>query len=136
MPPSPRRGAAPDPAALGELSAPPAAERLPKAPAVDPVLGSSPQERTVRPELAAPAVVSTGPARKEKSNFYAHADELARARAAYLHTHVSEGHRSWGDFVAFAVRQEVARLEAEHHGGLPWAPVAAGQLPTGRPLQG
>lgn len=126
-----RRGAAPDPAALTALSG-----GLRKAPDVDPVLGAasgSPQERAAPlvTEVAPPA-----PVRKEKVNYYEDPVELARARAAYLHTHVDEGHRSWSEFVAAAVRREVDRLEGERNGGRPWPAVGAGELPTGRPFRG
>lgn len=138
MPGPRRRGGVPDPAALGELAAP---GRLPKAPSADPVLGAtSPQERAGRATGAPPPVPDDVPAARTarapsaKAQFYDLADELARARAAYLHTHAQEGHRSWSEFVAATVRREVRRLEALYHGGEPWPDVAAGQIPTGRPL--
>lgn len=148
MPP-PRRRPGPDPAALASL----AGEALPKAPPVDPVLGpapaaaaSSPQRRAVEAAVevgmvesaVAPGTVTTPPAARgaarEKSTFYDTPAGLARARAAYLHTHVAEGERSWAEFVAGAVRREVERREATYNGGRAWPGLSTGALPTGRPL--
>jgi len=160
-PPSRRRTGAPDAATLAELtgSAP-----LPKAPAVDPVLGArpaglpepapvaSPQQRAIDAAVdrglvespiapgtvtaAAPAVATSSAGAREKSTFYDTPAGLARARAAYLNSHVAEGERSWAEFVARAVRREVERREEAYNGGRSWAPVSSGQLPTGRPLGG
>lgn len=175
-PPSRRRSAgAPDAATLAELTG---AGPLPKAPAVDPVLGAppaaqpaperspalgvevmpgrgvpaSPQQRAVDAAVdrglvespiapgtvtaAAPAVATSPAGAREKSTFYDTPAGLARARAAYLNSHVAEGERSWAEFVAGAVRREVERREAAYNGGRSWAPVGSGQLPTGRPLGG
>lgn len=141
-----RRGV-PDPDALGSLTP---GGGLRRAPDVDPVLGAagpgSPQERaappvtTVAPAPAAvlPPVAPVGgaaakPARR-KEQWHDDAEELALLRAAYLHTHAAEGHRSWSAFVADVMRRERRRLETLHNGGRPWPPVRAGELPTGRPF--
>jgi hypothetical protein len=154
MPPA-RRRPGPDRAALAELAGDP----LPKAPPVDPVLGpghgltaadraaiavgapppvpgGAPDAVTVPSAAAsAPTPATAPPAAREKSTFYDHPAGLARARAAYRHTHVAEGERSWAEFVAGAVRREVERREATYNGGRAWPGVGAGELPTGRPLR-
>jgi hypothetical protein len=141
-----RRGV-PDPDALGALTS----GGLRRAPDVDPVLGAagvgSPQQRAApavstppaaavpvaSPPPAGPAPAATG---KAKAQFHIAAADLGRARAAYLHSHVAEGERSWSEFVAAAVLREVARRETLYNGGRPWPPAGAGELPTGRPFRG
>ncbi len=137
----PRRRGVPDPADLDALGpAAPAPPGVRAAPDVDPVLGvtgagsggGSPQQRAA-PPLTTDGAPAAGPGRV-KEQFRGPADELALIRAAYWHTHVAEGHRNWSAFVVAVLRRERLRLEAEHNGGRPWAPVGKGELPTGRPL--
>lgn len=71
--------------------------------------------------------------RKVKVGFYQDPREAGEARAAYLATHELEGHRSFSDFIAAAVRREVERLRDLHHQGLRWDEAGAGNIPAGRP---
>ena len=72
----------------------------------------------------------------KKVSFYQAVDESERMRAALMQTHHVEGSRTLSEFIARAVLAEVERLERQYNDGKPWQPVAAGQLPQGRPLRG
>lgn len=75
-----------------------------------------------------------GPApRKVKVGFYQDPHEAGEARAAYLATHQLEGHRSFSDFIAAAVRHEVLRLQTVYNDGDTWGDAAPGDIPAGRP---
>jgi len=74
------------------------------------------------------------PPAKTKMGFYQAPEDAARARAAFHWTRLDEGHRSFSDFVAFAIATEVERLEAKYNGGQPWEPMQPGELPTGKPF--
>lgn len=69
-----------------------------------------------------------------KVSFYQDAEDTSRVRGAILHTMVSEGSRSLSQFIDRAVMAEVERLEAKYNGGKPFPPVAARELPQGRPM--
>lgn len=107
--------------------------RTPAAPADAP---SAPAEITE----ATPTAVTTQTAAKPKPknppkvSFYQDPDDTARLRAAFAHTHATEGYRSMSDMIDRAVMAEVARLENQHNGGQPWQPVSARNIPQGRPV--
>lgn len=71
---------------------------------------------------------------RHKVSFYQDPADTARVRGAVLHTQVSEGTRSLSHFIHQAVMAEVQRLEAKYNDGQPFPPVAARELPQGRPL--
>ena len=79
--------------------------------------------------------VKPKPKNPPKVSFYQNPDDTARLRAAYAHTHAVEGYRSMSDLIDRAVMAEVNRLEERHNGGKPWQPVAARNIPQGRPLE-
>jgi hypothetical protein len=59
--------------------------------------------------------------------------ELAgRARAAFWATAHVTGCRSLSEWVAQAIADKLAQQESEFNSGIPYAPVPAGTIPTGR----
>lgn len=114
-----KKGDQADPAAARTTPAPPA----PVAP-VAPATGS-------RPVLSADV---TRTASKIRVGYYQHPDRLSRARSAFHHSRVQEGHRSLSDFIDHAIMREVERVEGLYNDGQPWPPLDAGKLPTGRPI--
>ncbi|MGZ0069453.1 ParB family protein [Microbacterium arborescens] len=69
-----------------------------------------------------------------KVSFYQDRDKTDRIRGAILHTMTSEGVRSLSQFLDAAAMKAVERLEAKHNNGKPFPPVAARELPQGRPM--
>lgn len=69
-----------------------------------------------------------------KVSFYQDPADTARVRGAILHTMTTEGARSLSQFIDRAVMTEVERLEAKYNAGKPFRPVAARELPQGRPM--
>jgi len=143
MPPTNRRAAAADTAALDALTAP-APGRLRKSPAADPVLGqSAPQPDHDRPEPDRrrrrsnpnPAPAAGGPNAKTKVGFYQLAEDTDRARGAFEYTRAAEGHATLSEFIAAAVMKEVERLEREYNNGKPWPDLRAGTIATGNPIR-
>lgn len=120
-----RRGAAPDAGAVEALTAP----RIAKAPDVDPV-ASAAGPRTRR-RATAPA---GPPGAKEQVKVWLDPADAGRLRGAFLRTRSETGYRSLSELITRAALREVRRLEKAHHGGQPFEPVAAGTLPTGRPV--
>lgn len=69
-----------------------------------------------------------------KVSFYQDPADTSRVRGAILHTMTTEGARSLSQFIDRAVMTEVERLEAKYNAGKPFPPVAARELPQGRPM--
>lgn len=80
------------------------------------------------------ATTVTKPKNPPKVSFYQDPADTARLRAAFAHTHATEGYRSMSDMIDRAVMAEVARLENQYNGGRPWPPVSARNIPQGRPV--
>lgn len=113
------------------------------APAPAPAQPVAPMPNQAPHEAASTGALSPGPqmgvaARRgkypPKVSFYQDPADTARVRGAILHTMVTEGPRTLSQFIDRAVMAEVARLEATYNSGQPFPPVAARQLPQGRPL--
>lgn len=142
MPPTNRRAAAADTAALDALTAP-ASGRLRKSPAADPVLGqAAPQAEGGRPQPDRRRRRSNpnpdpgaGPNAKTKVGFYQVAEDTERARGAFEYTRAVEGHATLSEFIAAAVMKEVERLEREYNHGKPWPSLRAGTIATGNPTR-
>ncbi len=136
--PTPKRAssAAPNADALAALAAPSETRRLAKAIPSDPVLGvSAPTRVAAEAEDATtdhPPVVADV---KVKASYYIEDSRLKRARAAYANLPASRRPRSFSDFQAAAVMASVETVEREVNGGEVFPGIAAGTLPTGRPLQ-
>ncbi|MFT7712339.1 ParB family protein [Clavibacter tessellarius] len=82
---------------------------------------------------AAPSAPAVKPART-KVSFYSHPDDADRARGAFLHTQIQEGHRTLSGFIDSAVMDKVKQLEERYNGGKPFPPVAPGGMAKGRPM--
>lgn len=88
-------------------------------------LGTPPEPRpTLKPPLK----------HRHKVSFYQNPASTDRVRAALLHTMAREGARSLSQFIDDAVMAQVEQLEAKYNAGKPWPPVAARELPQGRPM--
>ncbi|WP_316295810.1 ParB family protein [Clavibacter michiganensis] len=96
------------PAATAPVSTPPVAASTPTAPAVKPP--------------------------RTKVSFYSHPDDADRARGAFLHTQIQEGHRTLSGFIDSAVMDKVKQLEEHYNGGKPFPSVAPGGMAKGRPM--
>ena len=91
---------------------------------------------TVSPNGTDPAVAPKPAAEpKTRVGFYMLGSEADEARAAYVWTRPHTGIRSFSDFISDAVHDKVHGLRRLHNDGQPFTPVAAGELPTGRPVE-
>lgn len=72
---------------------------------------------------------------KTKVGFFLYDEEANRARAALINTYGAdrEGPRTFSDLIRKGLLTEVERLEKKYNNGQEWAPVHAGEMPTGRP---
>lgn len=114
------------------VALPPRRQREPQvlvteAPAAVPTFTPAPETPPVVQPVSAPPV-----ARKQVTVLMAH-DLKSRANQAYRMTSSQEGNRSFADFVAKALENEIARLEGLYNGGARYEG-DAGTLPIGRPL--
>lgn len=84
--------------------------------------------------------VTTAPAeagekkKRPKVSFYQDREDTERARAAWFHTQVSEGARSWSEFIQHAVMAETERLEDKYNGGREYEGMGPREVPQGRPV--
>lgn len=93
--------------------------------------------RPVRARVATetpPSESSAKPKYPPKVSFYQDPEDTARVRGAILHTMLSEGSRTLSQFIHQAVMAEVERLETKYNDGEPFPPIAARELPQGRPM--
>lgn len=97
---------------------------------------SSPEPPESSSPSAAPSVQQQAPSvgKKTKVAYYQDSEQAARIRGAFQATAHLEGHRSFSDFHATVLEQELNRLEAKYNDGKPFqgAPPKSGRL--GRPL--
>ncbi|WP_316313610.1 ParB family protein [Clavibacter michiganensis] len=113
----------------GEPSPPEAPDALvaheaPVAPAPvspPPIAASAPPAPAVKPP-------------RTKVSFYSHPDDADRARGAFLHTQIQEGHRTLSGFIDSAVMDKVKQLEERYNAGKPFPAVAPGGMAKGRPM--
>jgi hypothetical protein len=84
--------------------------------------------------LTAKRPVADKSADKKPMSVRAALSDQARIRAAFMATNSAERHGSLSDFITHAALEKVAQLEKQYNNGQPWAPVDAGDVPTGRPL--
>ena len=99
----------------------------------------TPAPDTTAPMTPANAVPVARPvadkaADKKPMSVRAALSDQARIRAAFMATNSAERHGSLSDFITHAALDKVAQLERQYNDGQPWAPVDAGDVPTGRPL--
>jgi len=136
-----RRGSAPDPDALAALGTA-APSRLRKAATSDVVSELAGQPATapvsvkaVQLPAAAPAVAER-PAKvaPKKTSFYQREDDADRMRAAYMNTQLHTRYRSLSEFINMAIDEKVSALEKTYNGGQEWPPLAAREIPQGKPL--
>lgn len=132
-----RRGSAPDPNALAALAAA-APSRLRKAAPSDVVselagqpvapLATSPvTQEPAKPARAAKATM-------KKTGFYQREEDANRMRAAYINTQMHTGYRSLSELINAAIDEKVSALEEAYNRGKEWPPLAAGEIPQGKPL--
>nr|AXV46446.1 putative partitioning protein ParB [Arthrobacter sp.]AXV46482.1 putative partitioning protein ParB [Arthrobacter sp.] len=131
-----RRGSAPDPDALAALGTA-APSRLRKAAPSDVVseLAGRPAAAPAPPKAVTPA--ATGRPTKvapKKTSFYQREDDADRMRAAYMNTQMHTGHRSLSEFINAAIDEKVSALEQVYNKGEEWPPLAAREIPQGKPL--
>ena len=134
-----RRGSAPDKEALAALGTA-APSRLRKAAPSDVVseLASQPAPAGVQP----PATPVTAPAKDnraakaapKKTSFYQLEEDADRMRAAYMNTQMHTRYRSLSEFINAAIDEKVGALEKTYNGGEEWPPLAAREIPQGKPL--
>lgn len=132
-----RRGSAPDKDALAALgtAGPP---RLRKAAASDvvtelagqPVAAPAPVEPAAKPAKADPPAKAA----PKKTSFYQLEEDADRMRAAYLNTQLHTRYRSLSEFINAAIDEKVSALEQAYNGGQAWPPLAAREIPQGKPL--
>lgn len=136
-----RRGSAPDHDALAALGTA-APSRLRKAAPSDVVseLAGQPAAapappKAVQPPAAAPTTAER-PAKvaPKKTSFYQREDDADRMRAAYMNTQMHTGHRSLSEFINAAIDEKVSALEQTYNKGKEWPPLAAREIPQGKPL--
>lgn len=72
---------------------------------------------------------------RQKTSFYQERVAADRMRAAFLNTQSVTGFSSLSEFINAAVDEKVAGLEQDHHGGRPWSPLGAGEIPQGKPAR-
>jgi hypothetical protein len=134
-----RRGSAPDKEALAALGTA-APSRLRKAAPSDVVseLASQPAPAVVQPAAApATAPAKDKPAAKaapKKTSFYQLEEDADRMRAAYMNTQMHTRYRSLSEFINMAIDEKVSALEKTYNGGQEWPPLAAREIPQGKPL--
>ncbi|MFE4082823.1 hypothetical protein [Paenarthrobacter sp. YIM B13468] len=132
-----RRGSAPDKDALAALGTA-GPSRLRKAAASDVVselagqaaAAPAPVEPTGKPAKAdRPAKAAP-----KKTSFYQMEEDADRMRAAYLNTQLHTRYRSLSEFINAAIDEKVSALEQAYNGGQEWPPLAAREIPQGKPL--
>ncbi|MGM7778958.1 ParB family protein [Arthrobacter sp. KNU-44] len=139
MPENRRRGSAPDKEALAALGTA-APSRLRKAAPSDVVseLASQPAPAAVQPAATpAAALAKDKPAAKaapKKTSFYQLEEDADRMRAAYMNTQMHTRYRSLSEFINMAIDEKVSALEKTYNGGQEWPPLAAREIPQGKPL--
>lgn len=134
-----RRGSAPDKEALAALGTA-APSRLRKAAPSDVVseLASQPAPAVVQP-VATPAAAPAkdnraAKAAPKKTSFYQLEEDADRMRAAYMNTQMHTRYRSLSEFINMAIDEKVSALEKTYNGGQEWPPLAAREIPQGKPL--
>lgn len=133
-----RRGSAPDKDALAALGTA-GPSRLRKAAASDVVteLAGQPVAPVPAPvEPAAKPAKADPPAKAapKKTSFYQMEEDADRMRAAYLNTQLHTRYRSLSEFINAAIDEKVSALEQTCNGGQAWPPLAAREIPQGKPL--
>lgn len=113
-------------------AAPPASQ---PAPAATTRVGKQPEE-SIATRKSAPAKVAAPKSKyPPKVSFYQDPEDTARVRGALRGVmNQPNAATNMSQFINRAVMREVERLEAEHNGGKPFAPVEAGGVPKGRPM--
>jgi hypothetical protein len=132
-----RRGSAPDKDALAALGTA-GPSRLRKAAASDvvtelagqPVAAPAPVEPAAKPAKADPPAKAA----PKKTSFYQLEEDADRMRAAYLNTQLHTRYRSLSEFINAAIDEKVSALEQAYNGGQAWPPLAAREIPQGKPL--
>lgn len=132
-----RRGSAPDKEALAALGTA-GTSRLRKAAASDvvtelagqPAAAPAPAPAPVEPAKAA----RPAKAAPKKTSFYQQEEDADRMRAAYLNTQLHTRYRSLSEFINAAIDEKVSALEQAYNGGQEWPPLAAREIPQGKPL--
>lgn len=84
------------------------------------------------PPAASPAAPVAG--KKTKVAYYQDVELAARVRGAYQATAHLEGHRSFSDFHAAVLENELNRLEVQYNNGQPYEGAAPKSGRLGRPL--
>nr|WP_015061702.1 hypothetical protein [Arthrobacter sp. 31.31]AFK88709.1 Yag1E [Arthrobacter sp. 31.31] len=132
-----RRGSAPDKDALAALGTA-GPSRLRKAAASDVVteLAGQPAAAPAPVEPAAKPAKTDPPAKAgpKKTSFYQLEEDADRMRAAYLNTQLHTRYRSLSEFINAAIDEKVGALEQAYNGGQAWPPLAAREIPQGKPL--
>lgn len=90
------------------------------------------QQPYAQPQQQAP--VGAKKKNPPKTAFVQSPEDGERMRASYLATRHLTGHRTLSDFIAYAVNEEVRRLEEQYNNGQQFAPDPAG-IPRGRPVK-
>lgn len=132
-----RRGSAPDREALAALGTA-GTSRLRKAAASDVVTELAGQPASA--PVPAPAPVELAKAARpakvtpKKTSFYQLEEDADRMRAAYLNTQLHTRYRSLSEFINAAIDEKVSALEKTYNGGQEWPPLAAREIPQGKPL--
>lgn len=106
--------------------------RRPQATAVTNLVRANRQPGREVPQSVQPPEMATDPAKKQVT-FYIKKVDRQRAKAAYQATSSQENDRSWSDFVAQALMNEVERREAKYNSGEPF-PGGTTNLTPGRKL--
>jgi hypothetical protein len=130
-----RRGSAPDKDALAALGTA-APSRLRKAAPSDVVseLASQPASAAVQPAAAPAKDNRAAKAAPKKTSFYQLEEDADRMRAAYMNTQMHTRYRSLSEFINMAIDEKVSALEKTYNGGQEWPPLAAREIPQGKPL--
>ncbi|WP_422759342.1 ParB family protein [Paenarthrobacter sp. C1] len=132
-----RRGSAPDKEALAALGTA-GTSRLRKAAASDVVTELAGQPGAAPAPAPAPVepVKAARPAKAtpKKTSFYQLEEDADRMRAAYLNTQMHTRYRSLSEFINAAIDEKVSALEQTYNGGEEWPPLAAREIPQGKPL--
>lgn len=130
-----RRGSAPDKEALAALGTA-GTSRLRKAAASDVVTELAGQPAGVPAPQPAPVEPAARPAKAapKKTSFYQQEEDADRMRAAYLNTQLNTRYRSLSEFINAAIDEKVSALEQTYNGGQEWPPLAAREIPQGKPL--
>lgn len=133
-----RRGSAPDKEALAALGTA-GPSRLRKAATSD-VVSELAGQPAAPPAAPAPAptehAMAARPAKAapKKTSFYQLEEDADRMRAAYLNTQLQTRYRSLSEFINAAIDEKVSALEKTYNGGQEWPPLAAREIPQGKPL--